>query len=188
VIFGISVHAATFNGTPIITEKRFGQKIEYVQGQILVGLKLGADESDFRSQLGKSGREVVQVNPGHGLYLLVISKPDALFSEIDKIKSLPAVRYAEPNGIHHLFLTPNDPMFGQQWNLHNTGQSPPGGTVDADIDCPEGWTFSTGGASIKIGVLDTGIPIENFRGKLCGWNTPDRRLWPRYSCERNRWR
>jgi hypothetical protein len=157
----MSTHAATFNGVPIVTEKRSGQSIEYVQGQILVGLKPGATEFEFRSQLGKAGREVAQVGSNHGPFLLVISEPDALFSEIAAIKDLPSVRYAEPNAIHHLFLTPNDPMFGEQWNLNNTGQSPPGGTVDADMDCPVGWDFSTGSAAVKVGVLDTGIPIEN---------------------------
>ncbi|MBU1317945.1 MAG: S8 family serine peptidase, partial [candidate division Zixibacteria bacterium] len=58
------------------------------------------------------------------------------------------------------FIIPNDPEFDKQWHYHNTGQNPPGGTVDADIDAPEGWDISTGGAVIRVGVLDSGIPIQ----------------------------
>ncbi len=72
----------------------------------------------------------------------------------------PLVVYAEPNLTLSSQAVPNDPLFGQLYGLHNTGQT--GGTADADIDAPEGWdaagigTFpSTGGA--KVGIVDTGI-------------------------------
>ncbi len=42
---------------------------------------------------------------------------------------------------------PDDPQFGSQWGLHNTGQS--GGTPDADIDAPEAWDITTGGVTVS---------------------------------------
>ncbi|MBN1975541.1 MAG: S8 family serine peptidase [Sedimentisphaerales bacterium] len=69
--------------------------------------------------------------------------------------------------------TPNDTYFSSQWNLHNTGQNPPDGTSDADIDAPEGWDSSTGSSSIVIAVIDTGVDLshEDLSSNLVsGWN------------------
>lgn len=65
---------------------------------------------------------------------------------------------------------PDDPMFNQQWGLHNTGQS--GGTPDADIDAPEAWDFNTGGVTalgdtIVVAIVDGG----------CQLNHPDLTYW-----------
>ena len=65
---------------------------------------------------------------------------------------------------------PDDPMFNQQWGLHNTGQS--GGTPDADIDAPEAWDLNTGGVTalgdtIVVAIVDGG----------CQLNHPDLTYW-----------
>jgi subtilisin family serine protease len=67
----------------------------------------------------------------------------------------------EPNVIDRLFLAPNDPEYAaqKQWGLDNVGQSPPGGTVDADIDAPQAWDHETGSSDIIVSVLDSGIPM-----------------------------
>lgn len=61
-------------------------------------------------------------------------------------------------------LMPNDTRFGEQWGLHNTGQS--SGTPDADIDAPEAWDFSTGGISslgdtVVVAVVDGGFDLNH---------------------------
>lgn len=55
--------------------------------------------------------------------------------------------------------TPDDEYFVQQWCLQNTGQDPPSGDDDADIDAPEGWSISTGSPDIVIAVLDSGVDL-----------------------------
>ncbi len=50
---------------------------------------------------------------------------------------------------------PNDPLFGQQWHYHNTGQT--GGTADADINLPEAWELEKGGREVIVSVHDQGI-------------------------------
>jgi thermitase len=81
------------------------------------------------------------------------------------------VAYAEPNLILRTSAIPNDPLFGQLYGLNNVGQA--GGTRDADIDAPEGWTAAglggfpaVGGA--KVGIVDTGIRAthEDLAGKI----------------------
>ena len=67
-----------------------------------------------------------------------------------------------PNFVRRLrkaTIIPDDAYFTKQWHLNNTGQVPPGGTADADIDAPEGWEISTGSSNIVIAVIDEGVDI-----------------------------
>ena len=59
---------------------------------------------------------------------------------------------------------PNDPRFGEQWALNNTGQS--SGTIDADIDAVEAWDLSFGGPTalndeVVIAIIDGGIDLNH---------------------------
>jgi serine protease len=49
-----------------------------------------------------------------------------------------------------------DPHFGSQWGLENTGQGS-GYVADADIDILDAWTRSSAGAGVVVAVLDTGV-------------------------------
>jgi hypothetical protein len=59
---------------------------------------------------------------------------------------------------------PNDPDFGLQWALNNTGQS--GGTPDADIDAVEAWDLASGGPTslgdeVVVAVIDGGCDLNH---------------------------
>jgi subtilisin family serine protease len=65
----------------------------------------------------------------------------------------------------------DDPLFSDQWHLHNTGQS--GSTVDADVDIVEAWDITMGEASIIVSIQDDSV--ENDHEDLApnyvtGWN------------------
>jgi thermitase len=70
------------------------------------------------------------------------------------------IELAELDYIGGLLSTfPNDTYFGDQYGLHNTGQTVEGqaGTPDADIDAPEAWELHTGTDAITLAIIDTGI-------------------------------
>jgi serine protease len=64
-----------------------------------------------------------------------------LFEGIDRIQ------FAE--GTIDLAITPNDPFFNQQWNLHMMGVQ-------------NAWRFTQGASNILIGVEDSGLSIDNI--------------------------
>jgi thermitase len=84
-----------------------------------------------------------------------------------RIAQSPNVEYAEPNYIVRIAAPtpqiPNDPGIPLQYGLHNTGQQ--GGTVDADIDGPEGFATlsaaNVAGAPVRVGIVDTGVDREH---------------------------
>lgn len=53
------------------------------------------------------------------------------------------------------FGTPTDPLYGSQFQMHNTGQN--GGTADIDADAPEAWAITKGSAGIRVAVIDDGV-------------------------------
>lgn len=65
------------------------------------------------------------------------------------------VAFACPLYGRHWCHLPNDPLFPQQWALHNEGGSQ--GRSDADVDAPEAWAISTGAPDVVIAIIDTGI-------------------------------
>lgn len=68
---------------------------------------------------------------------------------------------------------PNDPLFNDQWGLHNTGQwvkdgTVPGGTPDADMDLPEAWEITKGNEDVTIAIIGSGakIDIPDLEGQI----------------------
>ncbi|EIJ34161.1 S8 family serine peptidase [Thiothrix nivea] len=95
--------------------------------------------------------------------------PDAatVFKISREWSGLPFVEWTEPvmltAPIKKDFM-PNDPLFLNQWHLHNTGQN--GALVDADIDAPEGWGLAKGDGAV-IAIFDDGVQTDH----------PDLAIW-----------
>jgi subtilisin family serine protease len=139
----------------------FGQDV--VPGEVIVRYKPGASSSDRAGAMNAadashvrdlllSRTELVKVEPG---------QEDEAAAKLERD---PDVAYAEPNGIAHAAITPNDTRFGQLWGLNNTGQAVNGvtGVADADIDAPEAWNMGAGlGASVRVAVVDSGVQVAH---------------------------
>ncbi|MFM8538294.1 MAG: S8 family serine peptidase, partial [Planctomycetaceae bacterium] len=67
-------------------------------------------------------------------------------------------------------LTPNDPLYGSLYGLHNTGQS--GGTAGADIDAAAAWDVSTGSRDVVVAVIDEGIDFSHGDLAANMWTNP----------------
>lgn len=99
---------------------------------------------------------------------------------LEQYRALPEVEYVEPNitirldplhietraasaaeagtaGRYTPFdvSTPNDPMFGEQWSLSNSGQED--GRAGADIRALDAWTRTRGSEEVVVAVLDSGV-------------------------------
>ena len=53
----------------------------------------------------------------------------------------------------------NDPLFGNQWHLENSGQS--GGVVGSDVNVGPAWGMSFYGAGINIAIVDDGLQTDH---------------------------
>jgi len=98
-----------------------------------------------------------------------ISDIGTIFERVRTIADLNCILWAEPvfltSAVKHFI--PDDPLFGNQWHLNNTGQN--GGAVDADIDGPEGWDFAAGAGTV-IAIYDDGV--DTSHEDLAIWSNP----------------
>ncbi|MEQ8845705.1 MAG: S8 family serine peptidase [Phycisphaerales bacterium] len=79
---------------------------------------------------------------------------------ITQLSGLDVVERADLVGIAGvLTTTPNDPDFGLQYGLLNTGQVINGtaGVAGADIRATEAWDLTTGDPDVVIAIVDTGV-------------------------------
>ena len=62
---------------------------------------------------------------------------------------------SEPDLCSNIIICSNDPMFNQQWGLHNSYY--PG----IDISVSSAWNYSTG-KNVKIAIMDTGVDLNHI--------------------------
>lgn len=109
--------------------------------------------------------EIVQESFGNmpGAYKLHGSSQNGfqILARANTLAEDPRIAWAEPDmmfSAQHC-LIPDDPGFSNLWGIRNTGQF--GGTPDVDMDGDQAWDISTGDASIKIVILDTGVQQDH---------------------------
>jgi thermitase len=134
---------------------------EYHPSIILVGFGKSETASDRAAAHAAVGGTVVNRFDWIGYDVVRIPDGTTPPEAVAAYEQLDGVADADLNWTVHITSIPNDTLFGQMYGMHNTGQS--GGTPDADIDAPEGWTGAFGAGSfpntggVRVGTLDTGI-------------------------------
>ena len=130
--------------------------MQAVPGEYLIKFKARTGTTAAQRTLSKvtlSGTR--SFNSVTGLHLVKLGPEVDPQTALATYRASPEVEYIEPNYRYRSYATPNDPSFGSQWGLHNTGQT--GGLDDADIDAPEAWDITTGGNDVVIAVIDSGV-------------------------------
>jgi hypothetical protein len=111
------------------------------------------------------GTTIVRKFDLHLVYEIYLSDEQQRDILNTKLLAYDEVRSSQNNGTATMLY---DPRFGEQWGLHNTGQS--GGIEDMDIDAPEAWQVEPGENSVVMGIVDWGADLdhEDLNGKVIG--------------------
>lgn len=96
----------------------------------------------------------------NGIFRIELAQLDDAFTLANKLQESGLTNFSHPD-----FYAPieryqvNDPLFGQQFQMHNTGQTIDGvtGQVDADCNAFEAWDITLGSSSITVAVIDDGL-------------------------------
>ena len=68
-------------------------------------------------------------------------------------------------------ISPNDPLFGEQWALNNVGQN--GGKAKADLAALKAWLKTQGSNEVVVAVLDSGVDYTHPDLVSNMWFRPD---------------
>jgi len=122
------------------------------------------------------GFSKVEEIKGHGILRMKGQAGESLENMANRLMSqLPEGIIVQPNFVYELHgnspstrevcTNPIDPAYsnGWQWHLHNYGQI---GVNDADIDAMEAWDYGYGSTDVCVGILDSGIPLNDDE-ELC---------------------
>ncbi|MFH1151400.1 MAG: S8 family serine peptidase [Actinomycetota bacterium] len=136
----------------------------FAPGEVLLRFSDGTSPAARARLLEDAGasRVLKQIGPvGDRHTLLVGLRPGATVEgAVGCLSSRPEVSFAEPNYLRSLMYVPDDPGFGNQWGLRNTGQTIGGspGVPGADIDAVNAWDIEDGTSNpVVAAVLDSGI-------------------------------
>ncbi|MBN1268319.1 MAG: S8 family serine peptidase [Kiritimatiellae bacterium] len=130
--------------------------------ELVVQFQPGLARADVDAFLAAEGAEIVAARKNHSNQFIVRIEDHARteavageWSVSDAVVWVHAnwLREAEPR-----FL-PNDTLFGDQWELHNTGQA--GGMTNRDLCAEQAWEITRGTSTVVIAVLDDGFDLSH---------------------------
>ncbi|MEL6478075.1 MAG: S8 family serine peptidase [Pseudomonadota bacterium] len=145
--------------------------------EILVQFADGADPVEIAWLKAELGAETLGATSVLGIERLSLPEGSDIAAVLDRLADSPLVALADA---HYQIsanafaepVVPNDPNFGIQWALENTGDiasfGDPGfenflesiAEPDADIDATEAWAHTTG-EDVVVAIIDTGIDLDH---------------------------
>lgn len=138
--------------------------------KVVARFKEGTTEAEIDSVLAESGCIVIeksQVREGR----VILECPDnRVTRSANALFESDLVEYAHPDFISEVEIRsddfPNDPLFNDQWHLHNTGQS--NGKRGADISAMKAWEITKGSPDVIIAIIDDAFDVkhEDLAGNL----------------------
>lgn len=146
-------------------------------GELFLQLERGLSEETLDRLMGRFGLELIERTEWKtGNYLLRATAentrdPLELAAELHEQDG---VEFCEPNLVQRLReLSPaNDPMYSDQWGLHNDGAGVR--AEDCDVDAEEGWEIPLDLTTVTIAIIDEGCePHVDYNLMLgAGWDFP----------------
>ncbi len=133
----------------------------FVPGELLIKFRSDGQAASTESLQKEMGLTAKKTLSAIGATLVTLREGEDVQTALDRFKDDPRVEYAEPNYYMTPAVIPDDPLFGQQWGLYNTGQTINNitGTPGADIHATDAWLLTPGSADVIIAVIDTGVDL-----------------------------
>jgi serine protease len=119
----------------------------WAPGDILVKFKKGVTAKTQAGVLKNFG--AMSVSHSFSRRFAVMQVPEGtVAARIAQLLQNPLIEHATPNYVMHLYATPNDPYYSEQWNLPL-------------INIEPAWDISTG-AGVTVAVVDTGVNTSRY--------------------------
>jgi serine protease len=125
----------------------------YRDGELIVQFRRETLESQRTADLRGIGGVRARRARMEDRWLVTLETGVVVEDAVRRLRSMPEVDYAEPNGVRHKHqastFSPNDTFFRFQWNLKQIGAE-------------RMWAIQKGKSSVAVAILDTGVAYEDF--------------------------
>jgi serine protease len=126
----------------------------YRAGEVIVQFRDAVRERDAAEMMWEAGGRKVRRSAFGFRYLVDLDGGFAVADVLGRLREMPGVAYAEPNGTVRAFqrvgyFTPRDPFYSSQWHFKM-------------LDSERTWGIQKGDSSVAVAVLDSGIAYEDF--------------------------
>lgn len=146
-----------------------------IAGQMTVQFVPGLEAVECERIIADFGSQIVKKNRTPGYYTITLPESTGLYAAIRAMNENDLVWFSEESmmGFDDALYVPNDPSYGAQWHLDNTGQT--GGVSGADVDAEAAWDITLGDPNVVIVIIDTGVDQDHpdLVGKLVPRNGED---------------
>ncbi|MBK7406660.1 MAG: S8 family serine peptidase [Saprospirales bacterium] len=165
-----------------IRSAHFGVTLEdgfqmWLTHQVVLRMKPGLDWFMLTPYL--SGDQIRFYDEAYGNIRFELDDIDQVIAMANTLQNSGMVEYCHPD-----FYAPvtrfQDPLYSEQFQMNNTGQTIDGypGLNDIDIDAPEAWALTTGSPSVIVAMIDDGVENHedmndgNGNSRIVGGYTP----------------
>ncbi|MBV8524837.1 MAG: S8 family serine peptidase [Acetobacteraceae bacterium] len=135
------------------------EKPECIPGELLVKYKSGASSTAVTAAARQVGAEVVDSFDFIGVKLVKIPADRNPADTASALQASEAIEYAECNYRQFALVTPNDPMYPQQWGFPK-------------INAPTAWSRITQAPNVIVAMIDTGISLTHPDLQANLWTNP----------------
>lgn len=134
-------------GVSAIAGASFAQQGGYVPGQVLVKFK-PAYSSQANQLVRQMGGTILKTIHGLDIHVVKLGAGKAVPAAVSQLRSLPSVKFAEPNVYKTFHRTPNDPEYPKQYGPRIIGAE-------------AAWDRTTGKSSVLIAIIDSGVDMDH---------------------------
>ncbi|MEZ4828837.1 MAG: S8 family serine peptidase [Bacteroidia bacterium] len=124
--------------------------------EVVVQLYPGSNISSIQSLMNQYGATYLRTD--NDQIILEVGDIQKVLPLANALQESGAAQWATPD-LYAKATRYNDPLYPQQFQMNNTGQTIDGfaGTNDMDCNAPEAWAITTGSSSITVAVIDDGV-------------------------------
>ncbi len=149
---------------PLMAAARTGSQLPpHAQDRILVKFKVSAGQRALSGFLARQQVRGIRQFPATGIARVDLEPGTDVADAVFRLEQDPAVEYAEPDYLLRAQQLPDDPYFGRQWYLRNTGQMVNGyvGRPEADIKAVPAWEKAGDNGRVVVAVVDSGVDLAH---------------------------
>jgi serine protease len=121
----------------------------WVPGEVIVAFGTTYSQSLADRAIRDAGGASARRSQFGGHYLITLADGVGVPEAVARLRAMPEVEYAEPNGIVRACFTPNDRYYQNQWHMKLIGAE-------------RAWDIQKGDPSVVVAVIDSGVAFEDY--------------------------